>query len=104
MEQLNLKKDDDGNIFVVQNVQTEEPISADELRRQIRQHADVIVTLETQLSAIETFSASELTVDSTLIEKQTASIIDSVQLEAMAPLEAIKVEDVQAERVTKGVE
>lgn len=57
---LTLKKDDmGGTVAVVVNVvETTSPLSAGELKDQIKQHAAVIVDLQKTLEAVESFEAS----------------------------------------------
>lgn len=75
MEELQLKKNGSGStVRIVTTIQTQEiPLSADELRRQIKQHAEILDNLQRTLTAVEAFEAGSKDEDTVQVPVEAAA-------------------------------
>lgn len=83
--ELNLKTDDNGKtVQVVESSQTQEvPYSAEEIKRQINQHAEVINRLQSELEAVQAFESNNKTEEVVLVKDPVEPLIDQEQLETI---------------------
>lgn len=100
MEELNLKKTDNGIVQVVTTTQTQEvPFSCDEIKRQIEQHVNIVNTLQKQLEAIQQFEASE-DIEATVATKELAEPIINQAVSDQVTVREVKEVEL-AEAITK---
>jgi len=82
METIKLKTLDGQTVQVVDSTQTQDvPFSAEEIKRQISQHAEVINNLQKQLEAVQSFESSGVAQQTVTLVESTKPLIDVVELE-----------------------
>ena len=91
METITLKITDGKTVQVVQSTQTQDvPFGAEEIKRQISQHAEVINNLQKQLEVVQGFEAGLVTKETVLSLVEVANpLIDMVALEAVVAVEIV---------------
>lgn len=88
---LNLKKDENGNTVVVETstLTNEVPLSAETLRTQIKQQAEILASLQAKLDAVLKFEAGKAAEASpTLTDSKTPVVDQAVLADIVAPLQA----------------
>ena len=82
METIKLKTLDGQTVQVVGSTQTQDvPFGAEEIKRQISQHAEVINNLQKQLEAVQSFKSSSVAQQTVTLVESTKPLIDVVELE-----------------------
>ena len=97
METIRLKTIDGQTVQVVNSTQTQEvPFGAEEIKRQISQHAEVINNLQKQLEAVQGFESSGAAQQTVTLAESIKPLIDMVELEKVVKAEVIEViEEIQ---------
>ena len=97
MDELKLKKNEAGETLLVITTETTQdvPFGAEELKRQISQHAEVINNLQKQLEAVQGYETSEVT-DETIVPvvESAKPLIDVVELDKVVK-EAVKEQPIE---------